>query len=70
MVATDVSLVCLIVFKLTLIKNMHCRSILLIEKELKELLKEPLWGISIHQVPHHPLVCFANISGKQIYINM
>ena len=42
---------------------MHCRSALLLKKELEELCQEPIWGISIRQVPHHPLICFANLSG-------
>ncbi|XP_076813725.1 ubiquitin-conjugating enzyme E2 U-like isoform X1 [Clavelina lepadiformis] len=42
---------------------MHCRAVLLLNQELVHLAAQPLWGVSVHKVPNHPLLCFANLSG-------
>jgi len=43
---------------------MHCRSFLLLDRELQHLEVEPLWGITVYRVPSAPLLCIAVLSGK------
>nr|CAB3267455.1 ubiquitin-conjugating enzyme E2 U-like [Phallusia mammillata] len=42
---------------------MHCRSVLLLEREFQQLRVEPLWGITIHQIPNNPLLYLVVLSG-------